>query len=503
MATGAQAGAAARGRPRIQEQADAVVAGVLAVAGPRVGGHEYSTRRIALMTGLSQTLVSRAMRRIRRGGDLLRVEHGHRSLRFSAFTVSFPRISVEFSTGGADMPGELQAFDRRATAVMAALRISGADAWPTTRREPGDGVPGDGAAGHPVDGDSLGADTVRVFWEPGQQTWEAFLSQTAGLLEACGRSVDAVPGDLLSALSVRVGQGLHGVRWRRSDPGTGPGTAPGTGSGTGLRAGHADRYGGMSGERDSEPVSDSFSTGWQVPGPGWQGTAGGELSPAEQVAVALRKEITDSGFSAGDRVTGGVLASHMGIRQSVVRAAMRRLADDGLLESRDGVFSLPLVTGADIIDLYAARLQVGTVLLRACAAVPRHRLLGAQTALRMLEAAAERGDAVRVDQADLYFQQELAEAAGLRQSARTFHSLTLRLQMFISVLQLNYGPVVARIVADDRQIMSALVNGNAPVAVWTWGSKLDNAVRHMSAAAAVGLRFDVRLWDSLTGGAGQ
>ncbi|MFR4189958.1 MAG: GntR family transcriptional regulator, partial [Corynebacterium variabile] len=54
-----------RGRPRIQEQADAIVAGVLAGAGPRVGSREYSTRRISMMTGISQPLVSRSMRRIR------------------------------------------------------------------------------------------------------------------------------------------------------------------------------------------------------------------------------------------------------------------------------------------------------------------------------------------------------------------------------------------------------------------------------------------------------
>ena len=56
-----------RGRPRIQESADRIVASVLATAGPRVGTREFSTRRVAELTGLSQTLVSRAFRRIRGG----------------------------------------------------------------------------------------------------------------------------------------------------------------------------------------------------------------------------------------------------------------------------------------------------------------------------------------------------------------------------------------------------------------------------------------------------
>ena len=491
-----------RGRPRIQEQADAIVAGVLAGAGPRVGSREYSTRRISMMTGISQPLVSRAMRRIRGAGEeeeafIIPAVSGRRTLRLAAFVVDFPRIRIDFTDGGSDVPGEAQAFDRRATAVMAALRISGADTWPTTWRAPdAEELERAWDADHPteqstVDPDpELGPGSVRVYWEPGRQSWEVFIARVAGLFGACGRSVDAVPGALLTALSVRVGQGLHGVRW--------------------SRRGVVKGYGDISPTVGNDPHSDSErSASPPYPTPGL-----GELSMAEQVAIALRKEITDAGYSAGDRVTSVVLASHMGLRQSAVLAAMRRLVDDGLLVSRNGVFSLPLVTGADIIDLYAARLQVGIVLLRACATRPRHRLFSPQTALRTLEAAVERGDAERVDQADLYFQQELAEASGLTQSARTFHALTLRLQMFISVLQLNYGQAVRRILADDRRIMSALVTGDAEVAVWTWRSKLDNAVRHMSAASQVGgsgggggwgggrgaTRFDVTLWERLTEG---
>ncbi|CAM5373502.1 GntR family transcriptional regulator [Corynebacterium variabile] len=502
-----------RGRPRIQEQADAIVAGVLAGAGPRVGSREYSTRRISMMTGISQPLVSRSMRRIRgvrdgEGGpgaptvpDLSGLS-GRRTLRLAAFVVDFPRIRIDFTDGGEDVVGEVRAFERRATAVMAALRISRADTWPTTWRAPGaEELERAWDADRPAEQPSadpdpeLGPGSVRVYWEPGRQSWEVFLARIAGLFGACGRSVDAVPGALLTALSVRVGQGLHGVRW--------------------SRRGVVKGYGDVSPTVGNDPHSDSERSA----SPPYPTPVLGELSMAEQVAIALRKEITDAGYSAGDRVTSVVLASHMGLRQSAVLAAMRRLVDDGLLVSRNGVFSLPLVTGADIIDLYAARLQVGIVLLRACASRPRYRLLAPQTALRTLEAAVARGDAERVDQADLYFQQELAEASGLTQSARTFHSLTLRLQMFISVLQLNYGQAVPRILADDRRIMSALVTGDAEVAVWTWRSKLDNAVRHMSAASQVGgggarsgsgggssragrtgMRFDVSLWERLTEG---
>jgi DNA-binding GntR family transcriptional regulator len=466
-----------RGRPRMQEQADEIVAGVLAGAGPRVGSREYSTRRVALMTGLSQSLVSRSMRRIRGAGEGLVGGLGEGDLRITAFVVEHPHITVEFAAGGRHVPGETRAFERRATSLMAALWVSGAAAW--ALEEP----VGEGDADA---GQNLAAQEVRAVWEPGQQSWQGFLDQVSRLLGSCARSLDAVPGELLAALSVRAGRGLHGLNWHR-------------------RADRSGRFrdvsdpSGKDGNSDSEPDPvTTFPPPAATRNSALQGPGHSIMSPAEQVAVALRKEIMDAGYRSGDRLTSTVLASHLGIAQATARAALRRLADDGLLDSRGGVYWLPQVTGLDVIDLYAARLQVGILLLRACAGRPRYRMLGAQTALRRLEAAGERGDVREVDQADLYFQQEVADASGLKQSARTFHALTLRLQMFISVLQLDYSPAVRRILADDRQIMAALINGDATRAVWTWRSKLDNAVRHMASTA--GTRFDVRMWEQLAGG---
>jgi DNA-binding GntR family transcriptional regulator len=481
-----QSGQSGRGRPRMQEQADEIVAGVLAGAGPRVGSREYSTRRVALMTGLSQPLVSRSMRRIR-GAAAGEEVPGHGDLRITAFVVGHPHITVEFAAGGVDVPGEKRAFERRATSLMAALWVSGAAAWAT------EGPVGEGDA---AAGQNLAAEEVRVVWEPGQQSWQSFLDQVSRLLGSCARSVDAIPGELLAALSVRAGRGLHGLDWhrrrrRRDRYGDRPGDSPERFRDVSHRSG-TDR----NSDSDRAPVT-TFPPPAAVRNSALQGPGHSVMSPAEQVAVALRKEIMDAGYRSGDRLTSTLLASHLGITQATARAALRRLADDGLLDSRGGVYWLPQVTGVDIVDLYAARLQVGSLLLRACAGRPRYRMLGVQTALRRLEAAGESGDVREVDQADLYFQQEVADASGLVQSARTFHALTLRLQMFISVLQLDYSPAVRRILADDRQIVAALVNGDAGRAVWTWRSKLDNAVRHMAATA--GTRFDVRLWEQLTG----
>lgn len=467
-----------RGRPRIQDAADDIVAAVLATAGARVSTPDFSTRRIAELTGLSQTLVSRACRRIRRarpdaagagddvpaGDDVAAGDPG--ALVLAEVHVRFPQIWLHFTPVAAP-PGtqaaatsQSTAARRRATALMASLHASEAARWRI--RDAGDAA---SAEAEPFVPGPLSA-----CWDAHDPDWEQFLDRTAGLLSRCAPTVDAIPGDLLDLLARRAGRGLHGTQWRRGLP----------------KSAHISD----SSSEDVAPPADLERS----PRNRWFSQV--ELSVTEQIAIALRREITNSGFRAGDRLSPNVLGDRLGLSRSTVRSAMSRLVDDGLLDSDQGSFRVPAVTVADVVDLYAARLHLGMVLLRACAVQPRHQMLPVRLALGAVEAAATQGTRSDVGLADLQFQQELAEASGLSQSARAFHALTLRVRMFIAVLRLDYSPAVERIVSDDRRILTAVLAGDAEAAVRSWRLKLDNAVRHMSALAPES--FDAELWSRLS-----
>lgn len=64
------------------------------------------------------------------------------------------------------------------------------------------------------------------------------------------------------------------------------------------------------------------------------------------------------------------------------------------------------------------------------------------------------------------------------------------------MLQLDYTPAAERLVAEDRRLLAAVLEGRAEEAVRIWRGKLDDAVRHMSASAPD--TFDPRLWSQLT-----
>lgn len=220
-------------------------------------------------------------------------------------------------------------------------------------------------------------------------------------------------------------------------------------------------------------------------------------SITEHLAIALREEIIDSGYEPGDRINPRLLSRRMQVPRSSVDAALRRMVDDKLLDGARGGSRIPLITTLDVLDLYAGRMAVGEVLLRSLALRPKRYFVPAQLALRQVEASAATKSGIDVEDADLHFQQELARASGLRQSARAFEALTLRLRLFISVLQLDYSPASDRILIDDRTILRALSRGDVETAVDAWRRKVDNAVRHMTGLFAQ-RRFDQDLWAQLT-----
>lgn len=498
-----------RGRPRVQETADDVVASVLAAAGPRVGSSAYSTREIAAMVGLSQTLVSRSVRRIRQGG----AGEERREQWASVFSVSGHLrlmsvqehdgvIRVEFSVGaggrgchkGGDEAGDPASdeagdeagdavdderadgavrhrgtrgragvrFSRRAAALMAGLWVAGGapGAQQVSQQV---SQPASQSAYQPVwsspahSGIADREDGVHVLQaRRGGPELPAFLAEVADCLAGCVVEEDMIPGALLRDVSLRAHRGLRGVSWHRD--------------------------GGLSRrpDSDSESVPDAS-----------------ELPAEERVAIALRGEVADSGLRPGDRIRPGRLGARAGLGPGAVRGALTQLAARGLVEQRSPGHAVATIHGADVIDVYAARLQLGQVLLRGAADRPRHRLVPLHTSLDRLQRAHAVGVAVEVDQADLQFQRTVAEVSGLRQSAETFHELTLRVQMFIAVLQLDYGPVADRILADDRRLLAALTQGRGDDAARIWRAKLDHAVRHMCAIAPE--RFDAALWSRLSG----
>ena len=458
------------GRPPIQDTADQVVEALVATAGARISGRDYSTRALAEATGLSQSIVARSVRaltlpvaEVAGGRELVLAASG-----FPLVILKFRRVVAgEDGSGRAEVPP--RRIQRRIAGITAALRTAGVQRWAQRFDSEHRQVPtaellalldgdGDFLVFDPLGEvpctlpDDAGA-RVRVC-----QDFDEFAAVLKGRLGEC----QDLPGSLLDLLAARVRHGLEGVLWRESVP-----YEP----------------------QRSSITSDSMEISSWLPKE--------TRSVTEHLAIALREEIIDSGYEPGDRINPRLLSRRMQVPRASVDAALRRMVDDKLLDGSRGGARIPLITTVDVLDLYAARMAIGEVVLRSLALRPQRYLVPVQLALRQVEASAPTRSGIDVEDADLHFQQELARASGLRESARAFEALTLRLRLFISILQLDYSPASDRIVSDDRAMFRALSRADAKTAIEVWRGKVDNAVRHM--AGLLGRRrFDQELWTQLT-----
>ena len=118
------------GRPPIQGTADRVVEALVATAGARISGRDYSTRALAEATGLSQSIVSRSLRsltvaaaEVTGGRELVLAAAGFPLL---VFGVRADGSAGEGVGGPAVAPRRIR---RRIAGITAALRSAGVQRW--------------------------------------------------------------------------------------------------------------------------------------------------------------------------------------------------------------------------------------------------------------------------------------------------------------------------------------------------------------------------------------
>jgi DNA-binding GntR family transcriptional regulator len=554
-----------RGRPRIQEAADRVVASVLAEAGARIDSSAWSSRALAERTGLSQTAVARAVRRLAGeavgggavgGAAASGGTGGARTMRIARFVIGLEPRAVQEGPVGLVCQVDFQP-----VSTLGHARSSVPEGAPGEGRMPPSEhgpvpLPERSSVRSPARHQRRRAAVLGALLTAGVRVPEELPGQLADcaevpveLLEALSAHVAAGETEFLwSARNVDplsdsqnfdVGDGVQG-RARTAEPagGRSPGTGDRAAAGRpGCTAGHRAsaaeagasvagaerapdaRPGGGDGRggdtarddhdrRDSHDRHDSHAgIGGDVTrgrggrGPArvarqrtWLPRAG--TSATEQLAVRLRDAIIDTGLRPGDRLSAARTAAMLEVPRAQAAEVLRRMVDDEILDGSAGDVRIPAASADDVIELYAARMLLGDVLLRAAAHRPRRYLLPVRRALDAVAQGAASG--AHVDDADLRFQQEWARASGLEQTVRLFESSTVRVRMLIAVLRLDYARTATSILRDDRAILTALASGDAPAAVRAWHRKIDAAVRHMHGRAR-NTAFDVELWGRLTG----
>ncbi|MDQ8704080.1 helix-turn-helix domain-containing protein [Streptomyces sp. LHD-70] len=228
-------------------------------------------------------------------------------------------------------------------------------------------------------------------------------------------------------------------------------------------------------------------------------TPAGAPITTDPVVGLLREAVLAAGYRPGERVREAPLASRLGLSRRVVRAGLRALAEEGMLELLPGGgTAVPAITAKDVLDLYALRASLGALLIRRVAMLGPEKLASPSAALAEVRAAARENDHTRIREDDLRFQDALARSADLPEAAHTFERLTARLRMFVTVLDMDYSQACGTIANEDAVVYDALCDADGNEAARLWRVKIERCVHYMLAQLPED-DADSHLWTSLAG----
>jgi len=217
--------------------------------------------------------------------------------------------------------------------------------------------------------------------------------------------------------------------------------------------------------------------GWREPSrPGSRGGRGKQVKSARSVkldrrsldwraADVLREQILTGKLAPGQRVTETALATELEVSRGTLRAALRALAHEGLIQQVAYTkWMLPEFSHADAWELYTLR---GTLEGMAARLAAEHRT---KDCLSLLEAAFERlVSAVRsrrharVAEADLTLHQTIVSITGHQRLIGQYRLLEQQVRHYIVcsnalIMDLN------QIVSEHQPIVEAIIDGHADLA---------------------------------------
>jgi|SRR5579875_633219 len=208
-------------------------------------------------------------------------------------------------------------------------------------------------------------------------------------------------------------------------------------------------------------------------------------STASIIADQLRAGIMDGRFAPGQQMSEVWLAQQLEVSRGMLREAMQRLVQEGLLRSERyrGLFVIELGMD-DVRDIYLAREAIERAAVQT---LIRKRDSGTFDPLfkivKRMESVARSGRGSALAQLDLKFHSQLVEASGSARLKRAMGSLLVETQMCLNRLPQRY-PDPGELVAEHRELLAAIFTRDESRALDLIGAHMADAIERLSAAAA-------------------
>lgn len=202
---------------------------------------------------------------------------------------------------------------------------------------------------------------------------------------------------------------------------------------------------------------------------------------ADQVFELIIQQIEAGKLRAGDRITESSLARKLRTTRNQTRDALKYLASSGLVnyQPNRGV-EVPQPNLIDVIDIYDARRALGTVIIKRAITNSPAQMATMKKALDEVFEIARTKNTHATGDADLRFQDSIAQSTNMRNIPQMFHLLAAQLRIYISTMGLEYSYSIADICRDDKLIYEKITERKEADAIEAWHAKIDSALDYIS-----------------------
>ena len=182
----------------------------------------------------------------------------------------------------------------------------------------------------------------------------------------------------------------------------------------------------------------------------------------EDVAEALRESILKGDLKPGDRLTELDLAQRWRVSQGTIRAALKTLQHEGLVEVRPrrGTFVTTL-SKADVLEIYTLRDALESLAARhAALRIDDKGARALERVLRAMQSAVHSDNRKRMLDLDFEFHRTIVELSGHKRLAETWSKLAVQTRLFLTMTD-QFHHDLKGLLAIHEPLAEAIIAGKA------------------------------------------
>ena len=191
----------------------------------------------------------------------------------------------------------------------------------------------------------------------------------------------------------------------------------------------------------------------------------GAKSLEEQVFLSLEEEILTGSLKKGETLAEIALSKRLGVSRTPLRAALHRLAEEGLIEIAPNRGAVVIGVGREeLVDIYKIRMRLeGLASREAALKISDEDKKKLCDSVELSEFYIGKQDTEHLKELDSEFHNIIYRASGNRLLSKTLSELHRNIQVYRK-LSLTVPERLAKSVEEHREILNAIISGDADTA---------------------------------------